>query len=85
MGHGMYGWNMGWGMGFGWIYMILFWAGIVAGIVFLVKWISSQSQSNPKQGFSETPMEIVEKRYAAGEISEKEFRNMRDNLKGGSK
>jgi uncharacterized membrane protein len=33
---------------------------------------------------SGSAIEILEKRYAAGEISEKEFKRMKQNLTGGS-
>lgn len=81
MGHGIYGFGMGGGLGL--ISILLFWGVIVVAIVFGIKWIASQGkdQGKPSSGF---PMEILEKRYAGGEISEKEFKKMKQNLKGGS-
>jgi len=37
MGRWMNGWGMG---GFGMIFMVLFWGVIIAGIVFLFRWIT---------------------------------------------
>lgn len=81
MGHGMMGWNMGWGMGVGWIMMIAFWGLVIFGIVALVKWTSGQGQ--PGNRPTESSVEILRKRYARGEITEEDFRRMKDNLKGG--
>jgi putative membrane protein len=81
MGHGMIGWNMGWGMGLGWIVMIAFWVLVVFGIVALVRWLSGQGQPNNRP--SESAIEILQGRYARGEITEKDFRMMKNNLRGG--
>ncbi len=78
MVHGM----MGWGMGIGWFTMIFFWGIIIAGIVLMVKWISVQGQSHPKQS-SDSAMDILERKYANSEITEKEFKTMKKNLRGG--
>lgn len=82
MGHGMLGWGMGGGMGLGLLSMLFFWGILIAAIVFGVKWLSNQGQANQKQP-SDSAMEILEKRYANGEIDEKEFRKIKNNLKGG--
>lgn len=81
MGHGMIGWNLGWGMGPGWIVMIVFWALVVFGIIALVRWLSGQGQESNRP--SESAIEILQGRYARGEISEKDFRRMKNNLRGG--
>ena len=72
----MGGWA-GWGMGFGWIFMILFWGLIILGIVALVKWLSTGSGS---PGSSKRPLEILQERYARGEISRDEYEHMRHDL-----
>ncbi len=41
----MHYWDYGWGMGFGWIFMVLFWALVIMGIVFLIKLVSGGSKS----------------------------------------
>lgn len=48
----------------------------------MVKWISVQGQSHPKQS-SDSAMDILERRYANSEITEKEFKTMKKNLRGG--
>jgi putative membrane protein len=69
--------NYGWGMGFGWIFMVLFWALVILGIVYIVQAISRRpGQSWPE----ETPLDILKKRYAKGEITKEEFERMKDDL-----
>lgn len=71
----MDGWN--WGMGFGGIFMILFWGLIVLGIVALGKWLFSGSGSG---GSSKRSLEILQERYARGEISREEYERIRQDL-----
>ena len=62
-------WGMGWGM---WIIPLL----IILTIYFLVKNIS---QTKSSQG-SESPMDILKKRYAKGEITKEQFEEMKKNI-----
>ena len=36
----MYGNDTGWGMGFGWLFMVIFWALAVFGIVHVIQWFA---------------------------------------------
>lgn len=69
--------NYGWGMGFGWIFMVLFWALVILGIGYIVQAISRKTG---RQGMVETPLDILKKRYAQGEITKEEFERMKDDL-----
>lgn len=69
--------NYGWGMGFGWIFMVLFWAVVVLGIVYIVQTISRRAGQSGTEG---TPLDILKKRYAKGEITKEEFERMKDDL-----
>lgn len=68
--------NVGWGMGFGWSFMVLFWVLVVLCIVYIFSLIASRKKGEKK----ETPMDILQKRYAKGDISREEFERIRDDL-----
>jgi putative membrane protein len=70
-------WDYGWGMGFGWIFMILFWALVIMGIVFLIKLVSGREKGEKKE---ETALDILKKRYAKGEIGREEFEDKKKDL-----
>lgn len=70
------GW--GWGPGFGWIFMILVLVLIVVGIVALAKW--SSSSSGPGRSADKRPLDIVQERYARGEITREQYEQMRRDL-----
>ncbi len=65
----------GWGMGFGWIFMIIFWVLVILGVVYLV-----QAKAGKSSEHKETPLDILKKRYAKGEITKEEFERMKDDL-----
>lgn len=68
--------NFGWGMGFGWIFMILFWGLVILGIAALAKWLwSNSSGAQPK-----TALEILDERYARGEIGREEYERIKCDL-----
>lgn len=71
---GMGGYSMmGFGMGFGFIFMILFW-GI---LIWLVITLINNTQSNKKE---DDALSILKKRYASGEISKKQYEEMKKEL-----
>jgi putative membrane protein len=69
--------DYGWGMGFGWLFMILFWALVILGVVYIFKMVSERSRPAEK---GETALDILKKRYAKGEISKEEFEKIKDDL-----
>lgn len=88
----MHNWDGGWGagnwllMGFG---MLLFWALVVAGIVWLVHYTTSNRTvpggpgvplDKPSGPGRPSGREILDERYARGEISVEEYRTRRDTL-----
>ena len=68
--------GMGWWMAFGGIWMILFWGGLIALIVWGVSRLTGHrhSISNPY------PLDIARERYARGEITREEFEKIKKDL-----
>ena len=74
---GEYG--MGWGI-FGAIHMVLWWVLLVLGSVVLVKWLMTGPPGG-KRGSANRALEILEERYARGEINKEEFDTKKRDLK----
>ena len=71
-------WGMGW---FGGIFMILFWVLILAGLMFVIKWLiqsTSKGRDDGQSGYR--ALEILKERYARGEIDKTQFENMKQDL-----
>lgn len=75
----MWGWDHmgGYGGGLGWLWMVLFWVLLIVAIVALVRWLFISSVERPKQ---RTAMDILEERYARGEIDRDEFEQKKRDL-----
>lgn len=79
---------MGFGFGgFGLILMAVFWVAIIALAVWVLGRIfpkvmgsSSSHSSEGRNDLSQSPQEILKRRYARGEVSKAEFDEMRLNL-----
>ncbi|GAB4577372.1 MAG: hypothetical protein Fur0022_01030 [Anaerolineales bacterium] len=64
---------------FGLILMVLFWGGLIALAVWLVKALFSSGRANyPPAG--NNPREILDQRYARGEINREEYELMKRDL-----
>lgn len=60
-----------WGM---WVYVIFFWLILILGIVAILKWFSAKTR------LEQSSLEILEKRYAKGEISKEDFEKMKEQI-----
>jgi len=69
-----WGWMIGW-----WIMMILFWGIVIAGVVALVR-AASNGGAGAKPKDMETPIEILRRRYAEGELTKEQFEDMKRNV-----
>lgn len=68
-----------WGVA-GYVLMVAFWAvGIVAIVLWAKSWLErGRPGSRPRK--PESALEILEKRYARGEVSKEEFKEKRKDL-----
>ncbi len=66
------------GMEFGWLFIAIFSIFIVFGVVHLVNLISGSRE--PTHG--ESPLHILKRRYAKGEITREEFERMKGEITG---
>lgn len=73
---GMHGDVSGWWMIVMMPLMLLFWVGIVLGIV----WIARGGLDSRREGRRETPTEILERRFAEGAISPEEYNERGENI-----
>ena len=73
-----YGNIFGWGLGGG-LMMILFWVAIIFFIVWIVKEISGGNSSD-KTRHGKSAIDILNERYAKGEIDKKEFEEKKRDL-----
>jgi putative membrane protein len=63
-------------MGFGFLAMVLFWAFLVAGLIFLGKWLWGQGTMSR----GDSALDTLKKRYARGEINKQEFDDRKRDL-----
>ena len=66
-------------MGFGWIFMIFFWALVILGVIALLRWLG-MSGNGHRRAQRKTPLEILQERYARGEIEREEYKQKRHDL-----
>lgn len=79
-------WGMGWGgMWFGWLLMIGFGVGVVVLVTWLVRLSAPGNMTDgvtPKSsGESRSALDMLQERYARGEISKEEYLDTRATLR----
>ena len=67
------------GMEFGWLFIVIFSIFIVLGVIHLVNLIST---GRGRETHGESPLHILKRRYAKGEITREEFEKMKDEISG---
>ena len=66
-----------WGMGWGWPFIgPLFWILMLFGIVYFVRWLVGTKEDAVR----ESPLDILKKRYALGEIDRDTFERMKKDI-----
>jgi putative membrane protein len=83
-------WGMHGDVGAGWwivmmVLMVLFWGAVIAGIVWLIRGVTrGGSASGERVVTRESPVEILERRFAEGEITAEDYRARREVLASGT-
>lgn len=77
-----WGWHPMMGFGGGWIGIIMgfvFWGLIIVGLVFLVKWLVRSGSAKPPARAGRA-LDILQERYARGEIDKEQYEAMKEDL-----
>ncbi|MCG6970555.1 MAG: SHOCT domain-containing protein [Gammaproteobacteria bacterium] len=82
----MMDWHWGHGggymYGFGWIFFVLFWAAVILAIVALLRWLTGpHGQTLPPPPTDKSALDILDERFARGEIDQQEYEQKRQVLK----
>jgi putative membrane protein len=64
-------------MEFGWLFIIIFSVLIILGILHLVNLTTARQRKRPSE---ESPLHILKRRYAKGEITKEEFEKMKHDI-----
>ena len=78
-------WGMHGDVGAGWwivmmAVMLLFWGAVIFGVFWLIRGVARGGSSPADR---ESPVEILERRFAEGELTEEDYRARREVLLGG--
>lgn len=68
--------GMGWWMAFGGLWMVVFWGGLIALIVWGITKLAGRDGSASKRD----PLDVAKERYARGEITREEFEQIKKEL-----
>ena len=63
-------------MGVGFLGMVLFWAVLVGGLLFVGRWLWGQGTVSR----ADSALDMLKKRYARGEITKQEFEDMKRDI-----
>ncbi|OGO00800.1 MAG: hypothetical protein A2Y90_03765, partial [Chloroflexi bacterium RBG_13_52_12] len=66
----------GWWMAFGALWMVVFWGGLIALIVWGIRKLTGHSGASGRTG----PLDIARERYARGEISREQLEQIKKDL-----
>jgi putative membrane protein len=75
----------GYGMGFGWwglLFMFLFWGGLILMAIWAVRAIFQSGSRSPASSLERnlSPREILDQRYARGEITRDQYQTMKEDI-----
>jgi putative membrane protein len=71
-----HGWMWGLGMGLGGLVMLAFWGVVIVGAILLIRSVSGAYGGL----WHETPLDVLKRRYAAGQVTREQYEQMRADL-----
>ncbi len=69
----------GWTSGLGGLTMLIFWGALIVGIVLLVRFLGARDFISSER----TSLDVVKRRYAAGDITREQYEEMQKTLEEG--
>ena len=69
-----------WHFGLGWIFMIVFWGALILAVAALVKWLFTPASRLPPPPAAPSARDILDQRYARGELSREQYEQMRQDI-----
>jgi putative membrane protein len=69
-----------WGMGSGVFFLLLLGISAIVGIVLFVRWVLDQTTTQQRGRPEDSALDILNKRYARGEINKKEYEEKKKDL-----
>jgi putative membrane protein len=73
------GWMWGAGMWLGGLWMLIFWGALIVGAVLVVRLLGGLPRQD-ERGSRVSPLDILKRRYASGEITREQYEQMRKDL-----
>ncbi len=70
----------GWMMGLGWLFMVSIWVLVIVAVVAMLRWLGVPWGDRDRTQ-RKTPLDILQERYARGEIDREEYEQKRHDLK----
>ena len=62
------------------IFMLLFWGVVIFGLILAVRWLADRGKADQANEPRQAPLDILEQRYARGEIDREEFEQKKKDL-----
>jgi putative membrane protein len=81
MWNGPFGDGWGWFWPFHFVIPLLFWALIIAGVVWIVRYTTDWGE-HPRIGRRQPSLDVLEERYARGEINREEYLQKKKDIIG---
>ena len=75
----MLGWGMPFSIWWGIVIMILWWVLVIVGFIVLVRWVAKKNRA-PEHPAGKSALEILQERYAKGEINKQEYEEKKKDL-----